>query len=151
MPAPAKLPNSHSLFPAHRDLASSLLADGGFSLLWWATPSPGTHSLCPGFASKPQALTTKSVLLSGGLTSDVRSHPAKPRTQRTCPAHFSAVEGLWLAATNSMSFPPALAPYEWPPWFLLDSGPNGESTGRSSWLVWVPSIRPDASRLRQSS
>lgn len=142
MPAPAKLPNSHSLFPAHRDLASSLLADGGFSLLWWATPSPGTHSLCPGFASKPQALTTKSVLLSGGLTSDVRSHPAKPRTQRTCPAHFSAVEGLWLAATNSMSFPPHWRPMNGPLGSCWTQGRMGNlqegAPGLSGFLLLDP-------------
>lgn len=106
---PAKLPDSYSLFPARRDLAASLPTDGGFSLLWWATPSPGTHSLCLSFASRPQALTTKSARLFGGLTSDVRSHRAKPRTQRTS-RHFSLqwrVRG-WQPQTACPS--PALAP-----------------------------------------
>lgn len=101
---------------------------GVFSLLWWATPSPGTHSLSLSSASRPQALTTKSARLFGGLTSDVRSHRAKPRTQRTS-RHISVQRRVrgWQPQTACPS--PALALCESPPWFLTSSGQSGESTG----------------------
>lgn len=54
---------------------------------------PGTYSLRPRVSSKPQALTTKSALFFGGLTSDVRSRRAKPPAKRTPPAHFFLVRG----------------------------------------------------------
>lgn len=65
---------------------------GGFPPRW-ATPSPGTYSLRPRVSSKPQALTTKSALFFGGLTSDVRCQQAKPPAKRTSPAHFLLVRG----------------------------------------------------------
>lgn len=115
---------------------------GVFSLLWWATPSPGTHSLCLSSASRPQALTTKSARLFGGLTSDVRSHRAKPRTQRTS-RHISVqwrVRG-WQPQTACPS--PALAPCEPSPWFLTSSGQSGESTGgKATDLLGVLLLAP---------
>lgn len=66
---------------------------GGFSPSQWATPSPCTYSIRPRVSSKPQALTTKSALCFGGLTSDMRHPRAKPPAKRTSPAHFFLVRG----------------------------------------------------------
>lgn len=86
----------------------------GVSLPWWATPSLGTHSLCPSFASKPQALTTESALslwrthlrreVSEGQTTHSRGHPRHSSLQWR-------VRG-WQPQPARPS--PALAPYESP-------------------------------------
>lgn len=95
----AKLSNSCPVFAEQTDLAAELLAGTGVgggvqvSPPWWATPSPGTQSLRPSVSSKPQALTTKSALFFGGLTSDVLDHGAKPPAKRTFPTHFPLVRG----------------------------------------------------------
>lgn len=102
---PAKLPDSYSLFPVWRDLAASLLTDGGFfSSLVGHTFS--RHTL-PLFKDCNQAPGSHHKKCPSLLRAHLRREVSHSQTthSKDILAHFSAVEGPWLAATNSMSFP----------------------------------------------
>lgn len=93
--------------------------------------------------SKPQALTTRSALFFGGLTSDVRSQRAKPPAKRTSPAHFFLVRGSVAGGHKQHILPSPWGPPEWLSCFLLYLWP------KSSYLKEL-SASLGCSRLTQS-
>lgn len=144
--APGRWGRPSSPTVAHCSPGSLLLADRGFFSASGATPSPDACSLRPRAPAKPQALTTKSALFFGGLTSDVRCQGAKPPAKRTSPAHFFLVRGS-LAGGHKQHVPTRLPG-------LQDGSPvsavsvaDGQLAGGAAGLLRVLQAGPEQVQL----